>query len=92
VEQCVELKVLRKASIELVGEALGVEEGDPRDDKHFHVTLAFRDVTSETLSSVEMFLQDRSLPVDGFMVDALSLFRHDADMAREDSVFRFGHG
>lgn len=79
VEQKAELHSLKNSVVHSVERSLGILDQSSFPEVHFHCTLAFRDVTPETLIAIGEYLKDAPLPVTGVNVDAVSVLEQQQD-------------
>ncbi len=74
-----------------VKESLNIDERGGFRLPHFHITLAYRDVSPDAHRLIGEFLRDQPLPIDSVTVDSVTLFERTPDekgwMAAE--TFRF---
>lgn len=75
VEQSRDLFDLKEALVEMMkGQFQINEETRGKNAPHFHITLAYKDVTPETFKLIEEYLKTWSLPIDKLRIDAITLF------------------
>jgi 2'-5' RNA ligase len=76
VEQKPELLTLKEKIASAVRTAAGVEDRRAGRGTHFHLTLAYKDVTPEAFSAIGAFLRHETLPLTRMTVDAFTLFSY----------------
>lgn len=75
VEQSEQLLNLRKRLVEIMGVKFGINEDTKgRKDVHFHVTLAYKDVTPEKFKLIGNYLDGQNLPIEMLNVGAITLY------------------
>ena len=81
VEQSEELFNLKKQLVDLMGDEMAIEEDQKgRKGVHFHITLAYQDVTPEKFKEIGEFLWDKLVPIDQVYVDAITLMEKKDDI------------
>lgn len=83
---------IKEAVRATVRRALGIEEEARPHGIHFHVTLAYRDVSGTVFRRIGSFLKTCRLPTKRIVVDALTLFEHRGGSWREFRTFPFANG
>jgi 2'-5' RNA ligase len=91
VEQSERLLNLSKKLAEMMEVKFGISE-DSKVGKgvHFHVTLAYKDVTPEKFKLIADYLSNRNPPIEKFDVDAITLFEKKAENWVAVRQFYFG--
>lgn len=74
VEQKPELLALKEKIASAVRKTTGQEDRRAGMTPHFHLTLAYKDVTPEAFSAIGEFLRGEPLPIAELTVDAVTLF------------------
>lgn len=67
--------------------SLGIEERSKHVDTHFHITMAYKDVTPEIFRKIGTCLKKRPPPVRRVVVDSFTLFEHRGGEWRELRTF-----
>lgn len=74
VEQSRELHDLKQQLAGVMGDKMGIdEEQKGRKGVHFHITLAYQDVTPEKFDLIGEYLSGLRCPIDELRVDAITL-------------------
>ena len=76
VEQPREIFAIKEALEKGIAEVI-TPNGRPQRETHFHLTLAYKDVTPPTFRQIKAFLEAEKPPVAGLTVDNVTLLQHD---------------
>lgn len=90
VEQKKELASLMNGIAEIMDRTLVIAQERRRRDTHFHVTLAYKDVTPEAFRLIGNHLSGMAPPITGITVDALTLLRHEGGKWLPQRTYPFG--
>jgi 2'-5' RNA ligase len=75
VEQRPELHALKTRIVDAITQTLGISENRKGNGVHFHITLAYKDLTPETFRQIESYLQETPLPVTHLTVSNITILR-----------------
>ena len=76
------LLVLKEEVCAAILVATGIAEKNAWEGHHFHITLAYKDVSPETHRRIREFLRGEPLPITDLLVDSVTLNRRRSDGRR----------
>jgi 2'-5' RNA ligase len=91
VEQAQQLIILKENLGKQMTQAMGLlEDTRGHDGVHFHVTLAYKDLTPEKFAAIGKFLATQKVPINYLSLNKITLFRFEQDRWMEEAVFPLG--
>lgn len=89
VEQRDELMVLKRNTEETIKRSLGIREMQNYKPTHFHITLAYKDISPDLFARIGIFLESKNPPITSLTIDNLTLFRFQDGRWFAESMFGF---